>query len=71
MSEEHDPIDIEKYMLKPGRWRIRYYKDNADPAFRDVSNPDWMEKIYVLKMPTFLKELMIEDYKMGSCWQMP
>lgn len=62
MSEEHDPIDVEKYFLPKGRWRIRYYKDEPDPQ--------WTQRIVHLIRPTKLADLMLDGYKIGSCWQL-
>ena len=70
MSEEHEPLDMKTCGLKAGRWRIRYYKDGADPDFKDVSDPQWMEKIYHLIKPTAFNDLMVDGFKIGSCWQM-
>lgn len=56
-------IAFENMRLPSGQWCIRYYK-NAD------GEVECKEKIFDLKGNVSLEELMLEGYKIGSCWQM-
>lgn len=60
MSEEHDPININQYILPTGRWSIQYYEENSEI-------PKFIDKIYDIKSGTLLKDLIIDGYKIASC----